>query len=298
MEFNTPTTKEQMYTILNDLFYYYRIRRETYEDVELEELFLPRLEQVTINESDLWDQAEVELSGKHEREIQDYKQELNAQILQINEQMEFCTQSALNQVASVEELFAQSVAKIQKQITNSGLINSTIVIEKTAQLEESKNQEIIRINAERDKTLESLRTKRSVAESKLTNSSTYFSLIHKKETDAKCEELKREVQKTQREIFKYNNSLDEKEQRYANTVKETKASLRLRFLDISSGEFTHDQLVEMGYYTDVIRCVSGYYDTLPPVDAFYDIASEKKLAIYLEDYFQDIVYVYKLKANV
>lgn len=298
MEFNIPTTKEQMYNVLNDLFYYYRIRRETYEDVDLEELFLPRLEQVAIDESDLWDQAEIELSGKHEREIQDYKQELNAQILQINEQMELCAQSALSQVANAEELFAQSVAKIQKQIANSGLINSTIIIDKTAGLEESKNQEIIRINAERDKTLEALRSKRSVAESKLANSSNYFLLIHKKEIDAKCEEFKKDIQKTQREIFKYNNSLDEKEQRYANTIKETKASLRLRFLDISSGEFTHDQLVEMGYYTDVIRCVSGYYDTLSAVDAYYDIASEKKLAIYLEDYFQDIVYAYKLRANV
>ena len=25
MEFNTPTTKTEMYTILNDIFYYYRI---------------------------------------------------------------------------------------------------------------------------------------------------------------------------------------------------------------------------------------------------------------------------------
>lgn len=298
MEFNLPTTKEQMYTILNDLFYYYRIRRETYEDVDLEELFLPRLEQVVINESDLWEQAELELSGKHKREIQDYKQALNTQIAGLDDQIELCIQSATNQIDKVEELFAQSIEKIQKQVANAGAANSTIAIEKTALLEQSKNQEILRIEAEKDKKLEVLRSEKSVAESKLSNSDTYFTIIHNGEIDAKCEELKRDMQKIQREIIKYNNSLDEKEQRYLNTIKETKASLRLRFLDISSGEFTHDQLVEMGYYTDVIRCVSGYYDTLSAVDAFYDISSEKKLAIYLEDYFQDIVYVYRLKANV
>ena len=43
MEFNLPTTKSQMYVILNDLFYYYRIRREGYEEVNLQELELERL---------------------------------------------------------------------------------------------------------------------------------------------------------------------------------------------------------------------------------------------------------------
>ena len=81
-------------------------------------------------------------------------------------------------------------------------------------------------------------------------------------------------------------------------MKETKASLYLRFLDISSGEYTKDQLVEMGYYTDVIRCIRGYYDTLPVEDAYRDMFAEDKLAIYLEDYYQEIMYIYKLHAGI
>ena len=96
------------------------------------------------------------------------------------------------------------------------------------------------------------------------------------------------------EVFKYNNGLDEKEQRYLNTIKQTKASLKLRYMDISTGEFTKDQLVEMGYYADVVKCVCGYFDRLDPYTAFQDIASEKKLAIYLDDYYQNVIYTYNL----
>ena len=74
--------------------------------------------------------------------------------------------------------------------------------------------------------------------------------------------------------------------------------MELRFLDISSGEFTHDQLVEMGYYEDVIKCVCGYYDTLSASNAYYDITSEKKLAIYLDEYYSEIIYTYKLRAGI
>ena len=113
-----------------------------------------------------------------------------------------------------------------------------------------------------------------------------------------CFYIKDEYEKLKKDVFKYNNSLEEKEQRYLNSIKESKASLRLRFLYISAGEYTKDQLVEMGYYTDVIRCVRGYYDTLPAVDAYRDMVAEHKLAIYLDDYYQNVVYAYKLNANL
>ena len=54
----------------------------------------------------------------------------------------------------------------------------------------------------------------------------------------------------------------------------------------------------MGYYADVIDCVCAYYDTLPVLTAYQDLASENKLAIYLDDFYQDIVYMYKSRAGL
>ena len=72
----------------------------------------------------------------------------------------------------------------------------------------------------------------------------------------------------------------------------------IRYLDVSAGEFTKDQLVDMGYYEDVIRCVCGYYDTLQPSVAYRDILDEGKLAIYLDDYYESIIYLYKSAAGM
>ena len=133
---------------------------------------------------------------------------------------------------------------------------------------------------------------------KMTNIDDYFNQIHQSEIDAKVIELKDKQEQKRIEVFKYNNSLDEKEQRYSNTIKESKCSLRLRFLDISSGEYTKDQLIDMGYYNDVIRCVSGYYDTLEPLTAYQDILDERKLIIYLEDFYETFVHSYKFNAGI
>ena len=68
MQFNLPNTKEEMYQILNDLFYYYRVQREGFEEVNLIELNLPRLEYQEKEEELLVQTATILLSAKHESE--------------------------------------------------------------------------------------------------------------------------------------------------------------------------------------------------------------------------------------
>ena len=64
-------------------------------------------------------------------------------------------------------------------------------------------------------------------------------------------------------------------------------------MEIKNVEFTKEQLYDMGYYQDVIDCVCGYYDTLGAAAAFTDISKEGKLVLYLEDYYQNVIYMYK-----
>ena len=68
-------------------------------------------------------------------------------------------------------------------------------------------------------------------------------------------------------------------------------------MNIASNFFTKDQLVEMGYYTDAIACVRAYYDTLSAVAAYQQIAHDTKVAIYLDDYYTNVVYKYKTLAG-
>ena len=61
--------------------------------------------------------------------------------------------------------------------------------------------------------------------------------------------------------------------------------------------FSKDELVQNGYYKDALKCVTAYYNTLSAADAYNDIMSDAGLVPYLDDYFDDILVMYKLKAN-
>lgn len=297
MEFNLPTTKEEMYNILNDLFYYYRVRREGYEEINLVELDLPRLEIKEMNDVTFVQKAKELLKSQHEREILEYESNISSQILELEKKAMLIEQNAIEEIEKIKTLYSESVKKVENQVVKAGLFNSTIIVDKTVALEDSLNDKIARITQNKNEQLASLNSKIYALEQQLSNSETYYTSVHQYEIDKKIVELQDEYSKLVVDTFKYNNSLEEKEQRYSNTIKETKASLHLRFLDIRSGQFTKDQLVEMGYYTDVLRCVRGYYDTLPADEAYRDMHAEGKLSIYLDDYYDTTIYAYKLAAG-
>ena len=298
MQFNTPTTKDEMYVILNDLFYYYRVKREGYEEVSLKELELARLEFTPSTEEELVIKATALLSGEREREISEYKREINEEITKTQAQITALENSAEEQIVKTEELYLSSEEKIKLTAEKNGLINTSAYLDKIAVLENEKNLRITEITADKNIKAAELTATLNALTERLNTAETFNATAFEKSVAAKVVELKDEEAATAREVFKYNNGLDEKEQRYANTILQANANLNLKFMEISMGEFTKDQLVDMGYYTDVVNCVCGYYDTLDSVTAYQDIANEEKLTIYLDDYYQNVVYMYGVKSGL
>lgn len=296
MEFNLPTTKEEMYRILNDLFYHYRIMREEYKEIALEELQLQRLEYTPETDEELMEKAEKIVAADKAREKAEYIEKLNAEITEITTKITLTQENTQNEIQAVKDSCQQSIDALYKDGAREGAYYTSLIDYNSTKLQDSRNATIYKINSESNATVAELTAKKQVVEQKLSNVDAYFEQIHAFDTERKIIELKEKRLATIMEVFKYNNGLDEKEQRYKNTIEQNKASLRLRFLDIRSGQFTKDQLVEMGYYEDVVRCVCGYFDRLDPYTAFQDIASEKKLAIYLDDFYQNVVYTYSLLA--
>lgn len=298
MEFNLPTTIDEMYNTLSEIYYYYRVRREGYEDAELGDLILQRMQYQPPTDLELKEKAKVLLSAQFEREKSDYILGLSTSINGINLKITATEQNAQKRVEEITDLYADSVQKVESKAIKAGLINSSIVADKTANLETAKNQAILNVLEEKDQTIATLNAERQTLQTKMDGVDEYFSVIYDKAVEAKTLELIDERDKIVREVFKYNNALDEKEKRYANTVKQAEATLKLQFLEISMGEFTKDQLVDMGYYTDVIRCISGYFDRLSAVDAFYAVTAEKRLVVYLDDMYADFVYGYRARAGL
>ena len=297
MEFNLPTTKEQMHEVLVALFNHYRVRKQGFEEITLEQLCLPRLEVKIESDSDLMAKAQSLLKAEHIRESANYQKELTSKITGLQEKIALLEKSHLTEVASIENLYSQSIEKVQNQVIKSGLISSSIVVDKTAILEDSKNQKIANLTQEKNEKVASILAEIEEINYLISTSEEYFATIHQHDLDKKFIELCLEREQKRVEVFKYNNGLDEKEQRVANSIKQTESSLYLKFLEIKAAEYTKDQLIEMGYFKDVIACISAYYDTLEPLTAYQSFLADKELMTYLDFYYEQVALYYKLRAG-
>ncbi len=298
MQFNLPTTKQKMYDTLNDIFYYYRVKRASFEDIALKELDLARLSHTPPTDEQLLLKAKALVLPEQRREILERKRGLEEDVIKIQSKITSLENSLPTQIENVESLYQQSKSEVEKQAVKNGLISSGVLVNKFAALEEGKNEKILKINADYQAQVDALNAELLAKTTALENVENDFLQAHATDVDKKFIELKQARQDKIDEVFKYNNGLDEKEQRYKNTILQANANLELKFLEINSGEFSKDQLVEMGYYNDVIRCVCGYFDTLNAGVAYQQVNTDQKLPIYLDDYYANIVYMYQSKAGV
>ena len=77
MNFTQPTTKAEMITTLKEIFYFYRIRRESFEGVELEDLSLDRISYVQPTAAATRTKAEKLLAPSQELRLLNYKREIS-----------------------------------------------------------------------------------------------------------------------------------------------------------------------------------------------------------------------------
>jgi hypothetical protein len=296
MEFTLPTSKAEMYSVLKDIFYFYRYQPILYTGVELKELELPRMEYLVPTDEQLTERATKLLSATQQREIASTKKAYQTQIEELVLRLNAVDVETDTLVNAVEDKYKKSVGELERQAVKNGVAFSDIVHSRIADLQSEKTAEISGILADATDKKSQIQAKITALEELRDGVKSYYQPIHDLEISIKIDELKAQAEKDEREVFKYNNELYRKEQEYANALIRQKANLELKFLEIRSGEFSKEELIEMGYYEDVLKCISAYYDTLEPLTAYQDIVEEKKLMLYLEDYYDDVVYIYKVKA--
>lgn len=297
MTFETPTTKEQMYNVLQQIYHYYRIQREGYVGSELEDLEIERINFTPLSDEELSIKAGILLSAKKQREISEYESKINQEIAIINVKINALNEEKQSAIDEVNNLYIESEKKIEEQAVKNGLLNSSIVVDKITQLETAKNSKIAELNTYYLEKISSLNASMAEQEIKKSQAETLYNEIYLKEEKAKAVELKDEQEKLRTSIFKYNNSLHEKEVKYRNSIAQQNLEFKLKFMEIQSSEYTKEELVDMGYYEDAIDCICAYYNTLQPLQAYQDIVEEERLMIFLDDYYQNLLYMYKLRAT-
>lgn len=297
MQFNIPTTKAELYETLNEIYFYYRLRIDEYDGITLSALNLTRMNFTPLTDQELTEKAEVMVSAAQEIRLMNYVDELTKKKAAIEDEIAAENAAKIEKTEKTEKAYAAAKREIDGKAIKTGVSASGIYAEKIAALEKEKGEKLAEIAADTVAKITALTAKKNNYESLISGAEDKFGSVCEKEIAAKFTELKAEQDKTVRYVFEYNNALDEKEQRYENTRRQALASIQLRHLEIRVNGMTKDELVEHGYYNDVIKCVKDYYDTMSAAAAYSDIKSEPKLAIYLDDYYTDIVYFYKVNAS-
>lgn len=298
MEFTLPSTKTEMYNTLKEIFHYYRIRRENLQDVTIENINLTRMQSTVEDENVLYQMAEKLVAPSQEKEKKEYLADLNEQLIKIDAKLQVLDDDYNQNVIMINELYNENIKNIEKQAQKNGMSNTSIVIERRFRIEEEKSDKLIELKNKLNSAKIELNASKTAIQTRIEQVESYFQDRFEKEKIAKQVELIQEQKKTEREIFKYNNGLDEKEQRFQKTIEQYNFTAKLRYLEIQSKELSRDELVEAGYFTDVVDCVCGYFDRLDPFTAYQEIVEERKLIIYLEEFYDGVVYTYKLLAGV
>ncbi len=296
MDFNTPTTKAEMFDVLSDIFVYYRINKVFYQGVVLENLELPRIELQMPSDSALLDRARFNVYSAHVKAKLDYTDKIKDKIIELESKLSSIEDAEKLTKTELEEKYRLAIKSLNEQSLNEQIEDSGLRYTKIYQLEKERAEQIALASARYEKEKKEVSAKIVNLNEELSNAEEIYAEINENEVQAEFMKLKEQEEDRFNEIFKYNNGLEEKELRYRNTIKQAQANLELKFLSIRSMNLSKDELIELGYYNDVIDCVCGYYNTLTAKAAYTDILNESRLMIYLDDYYQDIVFLYQTRA--
>ena len=293
MTFPTPTSVQEMYNILGDIFHYYRHQPLVYTGTELVQIDLERLNYTLPSDQEYNDLARTLLLPTQLREKAQKQKEILTKIDSLSTSLLALPNKQKTLIDGATSSYEKGVASVQNNAKKNGVTYSDTISSKIASLVSEKNRATQQIISDIEKERQDLQSQISSLQTELSKLDEFFEPIYQSEINAKAEELKAEGKKIEREVFKYNNSLDIREQEYANNIVKSNATLELQYLEIRSKPYSKDELVTMGYYRAVIDCVCSYYDQLAPVYAYEQIVDEPSLTIYLDDFYQDLVFMYK-----
>ena len=297
MTVDRPTSKDEMYEILNQIFNYYRVVLPSYEQPQLSELTLARLDVAPLTDEQLEEKARALLACEFKENYEKNLQKLTVELSELNVLTAKQEEIAQNSISKLNEIYSASLEKVRAQAEKNGVIHTSAYLDKITYLENVKNAQIAKVNSEKENELALISAKIVALNAEIAQLKQKEGVIDEQAVLAKKIELKEKDDELQREVFKYNNGLDEKEKKYKNDIIRQNASLKMRYFELRTQELTRDQLIEMGYYDDVTECVCSYYDTLSATSAFNQIRLDTRLAIYLEDVYQNIVYMYGIRSG-
>ena len=297
MNYTIPTTKAEMYQSLNEIYQFYRLNRTTYEHVSLDVLEIDEIEFTPLTDAELRLKAQTVLAYGQGIKMLEKKTELSRKIAEIDEKILLLDSEYSEKAEKTESDYSEKISKIETDANKKGLMRSNITITKLSELLAEKDRKIALLTIEKQQKQTGYLSIKSSLSDELDDLDDVYTALFAKEVDKVFYELKDKQDEKILEIEKYNNSVNEKNTRSHNNALFNEATLDIKRIDAQAEGLTKEQLMDLGYYKDVIDCIYAYYSTLPPQNAYSDILTESKLLLYLEDYYDDTVSFYRLRAT-
>ena len=297
MQFTIPTTKEQMNSTLQEIFYFYRIRRQSLEEVSLKPLELEKIQKVTLTLEQIQEKANLLVTPEVEQLKQKEKQKLQLEINKINLQQSILANKKESAVAEVHKVYQERILRVEEQAYANGTQNSSAVVFEINRLTTEKEEKAQELALEYEVQITALQGQESAINDYIEHLDDFYQELKAQKVNKKVEELKQEQEKELMEIDKFNLGVEERIQKYANSIIRQKADIEIKRQQLNGQFFTKDQLIEMGYYNDVITCITGYYDSLSPQLAKQEFIKDKEAMIYLEEYYDTLLNVYIMRGE-
>ncbi len=294
-----PRSKAEMYEQLEEIYLEYRNINQAIGNMTLETLNIDKIDYTPKTEENLLEEARVILQPWYNEEYEKRLSNLDTQyrVYYIKKQ------DLLSKETAEHEALGQNIEErtsdLEKKALEHGFANTDLFMEAYAKITEQSVNGHAKITSKYDDLRQELTNKMAEIEVEKAGLQDKFQNYLSHKISAKIVELREEDKKHNIEVLKYNNGVEEKLQRSINGNISANASLKLKFMEITSEGFSKDDLIQRGYYKKIIKCVSDYYtyNYGTYAAAYMDILNEHDLMIYLEDYYVTVLELLRMRAQ-
>lgn len=297
MEYQIPTIYEDLLQILRQVFNKYRMNIPSYEPVTLEKISLEKLPETKLEESELQEISKQLLKGEQQREIFEREQSLAKDIKVAEEKLGQLEGEYLALKNGVIKEYETKIKAYKIEAEKRGIANSTISVEKISSIYAEMQEKINLLETEKSQTKTKLQETIARLSLQKEGVKEYYKSLHESEIASKTAELKSKESERQIEVIKYNNQVEEKMVKHANQVEQTQLTSALKYFELKIQPMSKDELIDVGYYEEVLYYVKGYLDTMTASNAYRELLDRAELITFLDDFYEETLSLYKFLAN-
>ena len=189
MQFTIPTNKEQMYSVLQQIFYFYRIRREAFTELDLIPLSIPKMIYTPLEQSALLEMASKMVTPQIEREKYKEINQLEREISNLTAKKQTLEEQKSVAMQQVTTNFDKTIEKLKAEANKRGMLSSTVIVKELNQTESQRAQTLASVASEYDVKILLVQNEITTLESEIEKAQVFYAELLTKEKNAKKEEL-------------------------------------------------------------------------------------------------------------